>query len=201
MSLSKWPSSGHIEFFGLQTLTSVWLWISNPDSTSCLASNINSKLQLHITSVYGKKPIDFQICHLQNGRLVAILVFWFPDSNFSLALNFKSGLYLLLGFEYQVQSSVAHYKYVWKEAYWFSDMSLSKWPPGGHIGIFGFQTLTSVWLWISNPDSTSCLASNIKPKLQKHINSVYGKKPVDFQMCHFQNGRLVAILDFLVSRF
>ena len=30
--------------------------------------------------------------------------------------------------------------------------SLSKWPPGGHIGFFGFQTLTLVWLWISTPN-------------------------------------------------
>ena len=28
-------------------------------------------------------------------------------------------------------------------------MSLSKWPPGGHIGFFGFRTLTLLWLWIS----------------------------------------------------
>ena len=53
----------------------------------------------------------------------------------------------LFGFEYQVQTSVAHYKCVWKEAYWFSAISLSKWPPGGHTGFFGFRTLTLVWLW------------------------------------------------------
>ena len=35
---------------------------------------------------------------------------------------------------------------------WFSAMSLSKWPPGGHIGFFGFRTLTLVWLWISTPN-------------------------------------------------
>ena len=28
-------------------------------------------------------------------------------------------------------------------------MLISKWPPGSHIGIFGFRTLTLVWLWIS----------------------------------------------------
>ena len=32
--------------------------------------------------------------------------------------------------------------------YWFSAMLLSKWPPGSHIGLFGFQNLTLVWLWI-----------------------------------------------------
>ena len=31
-------------------------------------------------------------------------------------------------------------------------MSLSKWPPGGHIVFWGFRTLTWVWLWISTPN-------------------------------------------------
>ena len=31
-------------------------------------------------------------------------------------------------------------------------MSLSKWPPGSHIGFLGFQTLTLIWLWISTPN-------------------------------------------------
>ena len=29
-------------------------------------------------------------------------------------------------------------------------MSLSKWPPGGHIGFFGFRTLTLLWISTSN---------------------------------------------------
>ena len=39
-----------------------------------------------------QKPIDFQWRHFQNGRLVAILDFWFPDSNFILALNINPKL-------------------------------------------------------------------------------------------------------------
>ena len=31
-------------------------------------------------------------------------------------------------------------------------MLISKWPPGSHIGLFGFQILTLVWLWISTPN-------------------------------------------------
>ena len=31
-------------------------------------------------------------------------------------------------------------------------MSLSKWPPGSHIGFLGFQTLTLIWLSISTPN-------------------------------------------------
>ena len=66
--------------------------------------------------------------------------FWFPDSNFSLALNINCKL--------KWHNSL----YICVEAYWFSVTSLSKWPPGGHIGFFCFQTLTLVWLWISTPN-------------------------------------------------
>ena len=48
------------------------------------------------------------------------------------------------------------------------------------------------------PDSNFILALNIKSKLQWHITCVYGKKPIDFQQCHFQKGRLAAILEFSV---
>ena len=33
-----------------------------------------------------------------------------------------------------------------------------------------------------------------------HVDGGHRQKPIDFQRGHFQNGRLVAILDFLVSR-
>ena len=33
-----------------------------------------------------------------------------------------------------------------------------------------------------------------------HVDGGHRQKPIDFQLRHFQNGRLVAILDFLVSR-
>ena len=65
---------------------------------------------------------------------------WFPDSNFNSALNINSKL------------SVAQYLCIWVGAYWFSATLISKWPPGGHIGFFGFRTLTLVWLWISTPN-------------------------------------------------
>ena len=54
------------------------------------------------------------------------------------------------------------------------------------------------WIFLF-PDSNFTLALNIKSKLQWHITRVYGKEPIDFQQCHFQNVRLVAILDFAVS--
>ena len=43
--------------------------------------------------------------------------------------------------------------------------------------------------WIFRfPDSNFSLALNIKSKPHWHITCVYGKKPKDFQLCHFQNG-------------
>ena len=48
-------------------------------------------------------------------------------------------------------------------------------------------------------DFNFSLALNIKSRLQQHITDMYGLKPIDLQRCHFENGRPVAILDFLVS--
>ena len=69
----------------------------------------------------------------------------------------------------------------------FSDVTLkmAAWPPSW---IFWF------------PDSNFNLALNIKSKLQWHITCVYGKEPIDFQQYHFQNGHLVAILEFFGFR-
>ena len=53
MSLSKWPPGSHLRFFAVWTLNLV------------LALNIKSKLQYHITCVYGKEHIYFQQCHLK----------------------------------------------------------------------------------------------------------------------------------------
>ena len=75
--------------------------------------------------------------------------------------------------EFQFQISYACCLWLWAEAYLFSVMSLSKWPPGSHIGFFGFQT-------------NYILALNIKSKLHWHMTCVYGKKPIDFQQCHLQ---------------
>ena len=87
--------------------------------------NFNVKFHLHVVCGHGQKPNDYQRCHFQNDHLAAILDFQF---------------------EYQVHTSVAYYLYVWVKAYGFSVMSLSKWLPSGHIGYFGFWTLTLVWL-------------------------------------------------------
>ena len=64
--------------------------------------------------------------------------------------------------------------------------SLSKWPPGGHIGFFGFRTNFN-------------LALNINSKFQWHNTYVYGLEPICFQWPYFLNGCLVALLDFSIS--
>ena len=69
-----------------------------------------------------------------------------------------------------------------RKAHCFSATSVSKWPPGGHIGFFGFRT--SVWLWISTPSFSS------------KILVYMGRSLLIFSDSHFQNGCLAAILDF-----
>ena len=49
------------------------------------------------------------------------------------------------------------------------------------------------------PDFNFTLALNINFKLQRHNIYVDGYEPIYFQRRHFQNGRLVAILNFSVS--
>ena len=84
---------------------------------------------MRIDGGHRQKPIDLQWRHFQIGHLAAILDF------------LVSRLELQFGFEYQLQTSVAQYLSMWVGDYWFSAMSFSEWPPGGHIGIFGFWTL------------------------------------------------------------
>ena len=71
--------------------------------------------------------------------------------------------------------------------------------------LFIFSNVTfklAAWhpYWIFQfPNSNYGLALNIKSKLHWHIICLYGKKSIDFQLCHFQYGCLAAILDILVS--
>ena len=100
------------------------------------------------------------------------------------------------------------YLYIWVGAYWFSATSLSKWPPGGHIGFFGFRNNFTLALNINSKlqwqgffgfRNNFTLALNINSKLQWQNTYVYWLEPIDFQWPHFLNGCLVAILDFSVS--
>ena len=91
--------------------------------------------------VYWIHLVRLSVC-LSVRLSVRLKATWFQERNSKFAL------------EFQFQMSYACCLWVWAEAYWFSAMSLSKWPPGGHIGFFGFRTLTLVCLWILSPDFT-----------------------------------------------
>ena len=80
-------------------------------------------------------------------------IFWFLDS----VSGMVSGAEVKFALECQFQISSAYWWWSKAEVYWFSATSLSKWPPGSHIGFLGFQTLTLVWLWISTPNFSSTL--------------------------------------------
>ena len=48
-------------------------------------------------------------------------------------------------------------------------MSLSKWPPGGHIGFFGFRTLTLLRLWISTSNFSGTILMYSKTWVCDHL--------------------------------
>ena len=125
-----------------------------------LISNACCLFHMHAVCNHGPKPIHFQICHFQNGRLAAILGFSFFLTLTSVWLWISSS------------NSVVHHLCIWISLL----MSLSKWPPGGHITFFGFRTLNF------------SLAFDIKSILQYQIICAYRKNPIDSQQCHFQNG-------------
>ena len=91
-------------------------------------------------------------------------IFWFPDSNFTLA----------------------KYLCIWVRAYWFSVTSFSKWLPGGHIRFFGF-----CMAWFRQHNSN--LLWNFSFKFHAHVRCGCRQKPNDCQLCRFQNGCLVIL--------
>ena len=138
-SLSKWPPGGHIGFFCFQTLTLVWLWISTPNLSGTILMYMCRSLVIF-------SNVDFKMAARQ-----PYWIFLFPDSNFSLVSISTPNL----------SGTILIYIYIWVGAYWFSATSLSKWPPGDHIGFFGFRTNFS-------------LALNINSKLQWQNTYLYG---------------------------
>ena len=112
-SLSKWPPGGHSGFFGFQTLTLVWLWISTP--------NLNGTILMYMC----RSLLIFSNVNFKMAARQPYWNFWFPDQFY-------------FGFQYQFQTSVAKYLCIWVRAYRFSVTSFSKWLPCGHIRFFGF---------------------------------------------------------------
>ena len=102
-------------------------------SQVCFGSISNFICMLMV--VIGRSLLIFSDATFKMAAWCPYWIFCFPDFNFSLAVN-------------KLQTSVAQYLCIWVGAYWFSATLISKWPPGSHIGFFGFQTLTLLWLWI-----------------------------------------------------
>ena len=117
--------------FTLSVRLSVRLSVDDrfPEHKSSLLWNFNFKCHMHVDGGHRQKPIDFQRCHFQNGRLAAILEFF----------CFRTLTFFWLWIS--TSTSAAQYLCIWVGAYWFSATSFSKWPPGGHIRFFGFWTL------------------------------------------------------------
>ena len=82
-------------------LSTTWF----PEHKSSLLWNFNFKFHMHVDGGHRQKPIDFQRCHFQNGRLAAILDY------------LVSRLELYIDFEYQLQTSATQYLCIWVGAY------------------------------------------------------------------------------------
>ena len=88
---------------------------------------------MHVDDGHRQKPIDFQRRHFQNGHLAAILDFWFPVPNFTLASNIN-------------------FKLQWHNTSVYGQEPIDFQQRHFQIGFFGFQTLILVWPWISTPN-------------------------------------------------
>ena len=75
MLISKWPPGSHIGIFGFRTLTLVWLWIST--------ANFSGTILIYM----GRSLIIFSDVTFKMASWRPYWIFWFPDSNFTLALN------------------------------------------------------------------------------------------------------------------
>ena len=133
-SLSKWPSGGHISFWGLRTLSLVWLWISTPNLGGTILMYMGRNL-LIFSDVIGGGHIDFSVSGLCRRHVFGSVIqvcFGIPVSYFMCVSFVAVGI--------MVFNYVAFKMAAWRPN-WF----------------FGFWTLTLVWLWISSPRFSSTL--------------------------------------------
>ena len=111
-----------------------------PEHKLSLLWNFNLKFHVHVDCCRRQKPFDFQWCHFQNGRLVAILdFFWFPDSNFSLALNINSRLSSSLFVS--VSRSLLIVSYIYIYILWSPVAHCCPCPAGGCILVDHWSTI------------------------------------------------------------
>ena len=69
-----------LDFFGFQALTLVWLWISTPNFSCTMLMYMSKSLLIF-------SDVNFKMAAWR-----PYWIFWFPDSNFSSALNINSKL-------------------------------------------------------------------------------------------------------------
>ena len=82
-SLSKWPSGGHIGFFGLRTLTLVWLWISTPNFSGTILIYIWVRAYWFSMTSFSKWLPGGHI------KFFGFWTAWFRQRNSSLLWNFS----------------------------------------------------------------------------------------------------------------
>ena len=149
-----------------------------PGRNSSLLWSFNFKFRMHVVCGYGQKLIYCQRYYLQNGRLAGILDFvWFPDSNFSLASNIKSKWHITCVYRKEpIDFQQCHFQNGCLAAIFvcFFVSELYSW--------HGFWGVTLLW--------------SFNFKFSVHAVFDHGQKPTHLQICHFQNGCLVAILEF-----
>ena len=152
---------------------SVHLYVCRRHGFWCVTQllwNFNLKFHMHVACGYGQKPLYFQRCHFQNGRLA--------DSSFSWPLYIKSKLHWHITFLYgkkPINFQQCHFQNGRLATILdFSVSGLYRW--------HGFQCNSS-FIWNFN--------------FKFHVHVVCGN---GYKRCHFQNGRLVAILYFSESR-
>ena len=154
---------------------------------------------MHVDGGNRQKPIDFQRRDFQNGRLAAILFFYFPGSNFILTLNINSNfpwhITYVYGYE-PIDFQQRHFQN-------FSVSGLCRWHGFWSVSqvcfrfsisnsicmltvvidrslvIFSDVTfkMTAWWPYCSFiwfPDSNFSLALNMNSEIQRHNIYVYG---------------------------
>ena len=77
---------------------------------------------------------------------------------------------------------------------------LEGWDGGWGVGVYWIHLVRlSVRLSVDDMVSGALVKFALEFQFQISYACWWWQKPIDFQRCHFQNGRLAAILDFLVS--
>ena len=124
-SLSKWSPGGHIGFFGFQTLTLVWFWISTPNKSGTILMMYMGRSLLIFSIVNIKMATRWNFFGF---RTLTLVWLWISTPNLSVTILIYMGRSLL------IFSDVTFKMAVWRP-YW----------------IFLVSGLTLVWLWISTP--------------------------------------------------